>query len=198
MPSDVLFTRALEDGTYDVEIIEAERRFYVKHKHVHGIKFQALALCNGMIGDLSGIVLGARHDAYLYSESGLDERLHDLHVNILRRHPQDEHPFTALADSAYAETLYVKRVLSGNSPEADLLAALRCPVEWSFCKLFRQFHSLKSRYRNKIFARQALTEKFVCCAIFSNMLSCVHGDETANYFGVQNPQLSDYMSFEQL
>jgi hypothetical protein len=40
MPSDVILTRALEDGTYDVEIVEAERRFWVSYKHVHGIKFQ--------------------------------------------------------------------------------------------------------------------------------------------------------------
>ena len=40
MPSDVIFTRALEDGTYDIEIVEAERRFWVSYKHVHGIKFQ--------------------------------------------------------------------------------------------------------------------------------------------------------------
>lgn len=58
---------------------------------------------------------------------------------------------------------------------------------------------------------KALTEKFVCCAIFSNMLACLQGErldiafynlslhsagnQTANYFGVTVPRLQDYMSF---
>jgi hypothetical protein len=158
---------------------------------------QALALCNGLIGDLSGTVIGIRHDAHLFEESELDARLHDLHVNLLGRHPQEHRPFTALADSAYAETLYIKRVLGGHSPEATYLAALRCPVEWSFGKLFREFKTLKARRRNKIFARTSLVEKFVCCAIFSNMLACVQGNQTANWYGVSVPLLSDYMSFQQ-
>ncbi len=224
MPSDIIMSRALEDGNYDIEIVQAEQRFWVTYKHVHGIKFQvvcfvvmltnscsglfifiivilmlnqALALCNGLIGDLSGIVLGIRHDAHLFEESQLDARLHDLHINLLRRDPRHHLPFTALADSAYAETLYIKRVLGGHSPEANLLSALRCPVEWSFCKLFREFRSLKTWRANKIFARQALTEKFVCCAIFSNMLSCVQGNQTANWYGVSVPTLDSYMSFQQ-
>ena len=158
---------------------------------------QALALCNGLVGDLSGIVLGIRHDAHLFEESELDARLHDLHMNLLHRDPRQHRPFTALADSAYAETLYIKRVLGGHSTAATLLSALRCPVEWSFCKLFREFKSLKAWRANKIFARQALTEKFVCCTIFSNMLSCVQGNETANWYGVSVPTLENYMSFQQ-
>jgi hypothetical protein len=78
MPSDVILLRALEDGLYELEVVEAERRFWVTYKHAHGIKFQALQLCNGLIGDLSGIVLGARHDAYLFEQSELDDRLHDM------------------------------------------------------------------------------------------------------------------------
>ena len=37
---DVIPTRAMDDGTYEIEIVEAERRFWVPYKHVHGIKFQ--------------------------------------------------------------------------------------------------------------------------------------------------------------
>ena len=169
MPSDVIMMRALEDGQYEIEVLEAERRFWVIYKHVHGIKFQALQLCNGLIGDLSGIVLGARHDSFLFEQSDIDNRLHDMHVNVLHRNPQLLRPFTALADSAYPETRYVKRVLSGNSAEAVFLSALRCPVEWAFCKLFREFPSLKAFHRNKIFARQV---QFLYC-LHAFLLCCV-------------------------
>jgi hypothetical protein len=37
-----------------VELIEAERRFFCCYKWVHGIKFQVIALPNSMIGNVAG------------------------------------------------------------------------------------------------------------------------------------------------
>jgi hypothetical protein len=50
-----LYTRILEDGSGQVELIEAERRFFCVYKWVHGIKFQAVALSNGMIVNIAGV-----------------------------------------------------------------------------------------------------------------------------------------------
>jgi hypothetical protein len=74
-PSDILYERELANGAIEVDIIEAERRFFClcdqrllccllcnimrMYKWVHGIKFQAICLPNGMIGNLSGIVLNS-------------------------------------------------------------------------------------------------------------------------------------------
>ena len=74
MPSPVLFARAREDGSYDLEIIDGEERFYCVYKHVHAIKFQALCLPNGLVADFSGVVLGRRHDSYLYEQCEMDKR----------------------------------------------------------------------------------------------------------------------------
>ena len=79
-PSDLLYERELPNGRYEVEIIEAERRFFCvcdqrasfslslcnimrMYKWVHGIKFQVICLPNGMIGNLAGMVpnLGSLH-----------------------------------------------------------------------------------------------------------------------------------------
>ena len=73
-PSDLLYSRALADGSIEVELIEAERRFFCVYKYMHGIKFQAsrlftagasclmqadafvqvVCLPNGLIGNLAG------------------------------------------------------------------------------------------------------------------------------------------------
>jgi hypothetical protein len=70
-PSDLLYERELANGQIEVDIIEAERRFFCvydprfllfyflcnimrMYKWVHGIKFQAICLPNGMIGNLAG------------------------------------------------------------------------------------------------------------------------------------------------
>jgi hypothetical protein len=49
-----LYTRALADGSVQIELIEAERRFFCCYKWVHGIKFQVICLPNGMIGNVAG------------------------------------------------------------------------------------------------------------------------------------------------
>ena len=59
-PSDLLLTRALADGV-QVELIEAERRFFCVYKWVHGVKFQIICLPNGMIGNLAGNALHPLH-----------------------------------------------------------------------------------------------------------------------------------------
>jgi hypothetical protein len=50
-----LYTRTRADGRLEVELIEAERRFFCIYKWVHGIKFQAVTLPNGMIVNMAGV-----------------------------------------------------------------------------------------------------------------------------------------------
>ena len=52
-----------------------QRVVYNGHKRVHGLKFQSVALPNGLIGNLYGPVEGRRHDAGMLKDSGL---LNDL------------------------------------------------------------------------------------------------------------------------
>lgn len=190
MPSPLMFIAAREDGNIEAEIIDAEERFYCVYKHVHALKFQALALPNGMFADVSGVVLGRRHDAALYDLSNMDERLHQMHVMA-----GEPVPFIALADSAYATTEYIKRCRGGNGEEACLLAALRSSVEHVFCKVFTMFPSLKLRYQNKIFARSRIIEKMIVCCLFANINSCLEGHQVQLYFDCPPPNFDEYMSF---
>ena len=52
-----------------------QRVVYNGHKRVHGLKFQSVALPNGLIGNLYGPVEGRRQDAGMLKDSGL---LNDL------------------------------------------------------------------------------------------------------------------------
>ena len=52
-----------------------QRIVYSGHKRVHSMKFQSLALPNGLIGNLSGPYEGRRHDSTMLHESSL---LNDL------------------------------------------------------------------------------------------------------------------------
>ena len=48
-----------------------QRVVYNGHKRVHGLKFQSVALPNGLIGNLYGPVEGRRHDVGMLNDSGL-------------------------------------------------------------------------------------------------------------------------------
>lgn len=48
-----------------------QRVIYNGHKRVHSIKFQAVALPNGLVGNLYGPVEGKRHDSGMMASSGL-------------------------------------------------------------------------------------------------------------------------------
>ena len=48
---------------------------YNGYKRVHALKFQSVALPNGLIGNLYGPVEGRRHDAGMLKDSGLLDML---------------------------------------------------------------------------------------------------------------------------
>ena len=50
---------------------ENQRILYSGHKRVHSLKFQSVALPNGLIANLYGPVEGRRHDASMLKDSGL-------------------------------------------------------------------------------------------------------------------------------
>ena len=48
-----------------------QRAIYNGHKRVHSIKFQSVALPNGLVGNMYGPVEGKRHDSGMLASSGL-------------------------------------------------------------------------------------------------------------------------------
>ena len=50
---------------------ENQRAIYNGHKRVHSVKFQSVALPNGLVGHLYGPVEGRRHDSGMLASSGL-------------------------------------------------------------------------------------------------------------------------------
>lgn len=57
-----------------------QRVLYNGHKKVHAIKFQSLAVPNGLVANLYGPLEGKKHDSSMLAESGLYNKLEELHV----------------------------------------------------------------------------------------------------------------------
>ena len=61
-----------------------QRVLYNGHKKVHAIKFQSLAVPNGLVANLYGPVEGKKHDSAMLAESGLYDKLVELQAHPLR------------------------------------------------------------------------------------------------------------------
>lgn len=142
-------------------------------------------------------MLGIRHDSHLTDVALTNDCLHMMHVVHMGRPPSREQPpFQILGDSAYTNSLYIKKSLGGNSPEAVLLSAWREAVEHQFNFIYTWFPQLKIKRKNKMFARKNLIQTFTCAALFCNMRACIRDNQVCTYFGMSSPSLHDYMSFQ--
>ncbi|CAB3990061.1 Hypothetical predicted protein [Paramuricea clavata] len=108
------------------------------HKRVHSLKFQSVALPNGMVANLYGPVEGKRHDAAMLAKSRL---LNDL----------EEHAFSPTGelmcfydDPSYPLRIYLQ-ALFRDPPTAEMMAfnrsmrSVRVAVEWLFGDVFNYF-----------------------------------------------------------
>ena len=59
-----------------------QRVLYNDHKKVHAIKFQSLAVPNGLVANLYGPVEKKKHDSSMLVESGLYNKLEELHHSV--------------------------------------------------------------------------------------------------------------------
>ena len=142
-------------------------------------------------------MLGIRHDSHLTDVARTNDELHIMHVVHMGRPPtREQPPFLVLGDSAYTDSLYIKKSLGGNTAAAVLLSAWREAVEHQFNFIFTYFPQLKIKRKNKLFARKTLIQTFTCAALFCNMRACIRDNQVCTYFGLSSPSLHDYMSFE--
>ena len=61
-----------------------QRTVYNGHKKVHSLKFQSVALPNGLIANLYGPVEGKRHDSTMLAQSGLYQQLQQFSFDTNR------------------------------------------------------------------------------------------------------------------
>ena len=141
-------------------------------------------------------MFGIRHDQHVVNVCHTNQRLHQMHVVHMQRPPtRQQPPFLVLGDSAYADSLYIKKALGGSTADAVLLAAWRVAVEHQFNFIYTWFPQLKLKRKNKVFARKSLLQTFTCAALFCNMRTCIRDNQVSTYFGTQSPTLHEYMSF---
>ena len=173
-----------------------QRVVYNDHKRVHGLKFQSVALPNGLIGNLYGPVEGRRHDAGMLKDSGLLNDLsragfntrgevlclygdpaYPLRPNLMRPYCQGDVPVLTPEMEAFNTAM----------------SSVRVSVEWLFNDVSNYFKFIDFKKNLKI-GMSAVGKQYIVCALLRNILTCLYGNITSDHFQLEPPTVQDYLA----
>ena len=170
-----------------------QRLAYSGHKRIHRLKYQGIALPNGLIGCLWGPILGSRHDAYMLAESGLQNTLAWL-MTHLGAH------YVLYGDPAYPLTPFIQTgfrgvALSGAQRDFNrTMSAGRVVVEWLFGDILSLWTFGCLRRRQQIYVTP-VARYYLLSAFFTNCHTCMHGGNKISLaFNLPPPTLEQYVA----
>ena len=174
---------------------ENQRAIYNGHKRVHSIKFQVVALLNGLVGNLFGPIEGRRHNSFMLAASGF--------LQELRRFsncPVTGLPLCVYGDPAYPIRAHLQRPYKGavlTPAQQDFnttMSTVRSSVEWIFGDIVNYFKFLDFKKNLKI-GLSAEGKMYVTCTLMQNARSILYGSVltiTSEYFDLNPPTLEEY------
>ena len=176
--------------------MEIQHIVYNGHKRLYALKFQSLALPNGLIGNLFGPVEGRRHDAGMLKDSGL--------LNILERvaYGPAGNVLCLYGDPAYPlrphlMALYSVREVVMFTPNmqafTEAMSTARVSVEWLFGDVLNSFKFLDFKNNLKL-GFSAVGKYYIVAAFFQNTLTCLYGNNTSTFFQLSPPTVHNYLA----
>ena len=174
---------------------ENQRILYNGHKRVYSLKFQSVAIPNGLIANLYGPVEGRRHDAGMLKDSGL--------LTTLQREAYNSRgdPLCLYGDPAYP----LRPQLMCPFREADVpvftpemmafnaaMSEVQVSVEWLFGDIVEYFKFVDYKKNLKL-GMSAVAKQYIVCALFRNILTCLYGNSTSAFFQLDPPTLLEYL-----
>ncbi|OQV15754.1 hypothetical protein BV898_10091 [Hypsibius exemplaris] len=128
-----------------------------KDRH-HGLKYQGITAPDGLILHLAGPFEGARHDAYTYLESSIEDALRAKMEDVGRQ-------FRLYGDPAYTLSNFLitpfrKATAQGEIDFNQIMASVRIAVEWSFGKVV-QLYAFNDFRKNLKIDLQPVAKMFI-------------------------------------
>ena len=75
----------------------------------------------------------------------------------------------------------------------EAMSALRISVEWLFGDVINSFKFLDYKKNLKI-GLSSVGKMYVVCALLRNAITCLYGNTTSDYFGIEPPTLEQYFN----
>ena len=134
---------------------------------------------------------GRRHDSGMLAESGL--------LPLLNRHAVSPTglPMCVYGDPAYPIRTHLispyRNVVLTPQMEAfnTSMSQVRQVVEWLFNDVATSFKFIDFK-RNLKLGLSCVGKMYLVCAILRNAITCLYGNMTSDYFGLDPPSLHDY------
>jgi len=165
--------------------------YYSGHKRFHCVKFQAITIPNGIISVVDGPYPGRNNDSGMLSGSGLSRYLElNLYFPNGRR-------CALYADGGYPLREYLLCPYKGNIDEMQIefnrqMASVRISVEWSFNIIIQLFAFLDFKKNLKL-ELQDIGDYYLLGSLLSNCHTCFNGNQISCYFGIDPPDIRDYL-----
>ena len=168
-----------------------QEQVFSGHKCVHALKFQSIQVPNGLIVNMYGPIEGRRHDAAMLAESGILQQLEEF---------VDERgqPFYVYGDPAYPLRPQLMGPFKGAhlTPQEEefnkKMSKIRECVEWGFGDIVCQFAFVDFKKNLKLFL-QPVAKYYLVATLLTNCRTCLYGNQTSQYFGVDPPELEAYL-----
>lgn len=109
------------------------------------------------------------------------------------------HPLCIYGDPAYPLRVHLQAPFRDAllTPEMEAfnaaMSSVRVSVEWLFGDVVRSFKFLDFKNNLKI-GLSAVGKMYVVCAVIRNALTCLYGNQTSDYFGIDPPTIQEYFS----
>ena len=136
---------------------------------------------------------GRRHDSGMLADSGV--------YNELARNSFDPagNPLCLYGDPAYSLRVHLQApfrnvVLTQQMEDFNSsMSAVRSSVEWLFSDVINDFKFLDFKKNLKI-GLSSVGKMYIVSALLRNAVTCLYGNTTSIFFGVDPPNIYDYFS----
>jgi hypothetical protein len=163
---------------------------YNGHKKVHSLKFQSVALPNGLIANMFGPLEGKRHDCALLRLSNLlpklDRHAFGMNGNPLCLYGDPAYPLRVHLQSPYPNPTTAQQAAYNKS-----MSHVRVSVEWLFADITNWWAFIDFKKKLKL-NLSAVGKFYLTCALLTNARTCLYGNVTSQYFEIDPPSLEDY------
>ena len=169
-----------------------QRVIYNGHKRVHSIKFQAVALPNGLVGNLYGPIEGKRHDSGMLASSGLLQDLQRFSNSTVTGSPMCVYGDPAYPLRAHLQAPYRGAMLTADQQAYNTsMSSARVCVEWVFNDIVNYFKFLDFKKNLKI-GLSAVGKMYIDCALMQNAHTILYHSISSEHFGINPPTLENY------
>ena len=108
-------------------------------------------------------------------------------------------PMCIYGDPVYPVRVHLQSPYSGNrlmpAMEAfnESMSKVRTSVEWVFGDIVRSFKFMDFKNNLKIGLSQ-IGKMYLVCALIQNVITCMYGNQTSNYFDLNPPTVHEYFN----